>query len=232
MAPDPLRVISSIATRELLAELAVQYQRQCACPMVTEAGGGVDIAKRVEAGAAVDIVVLASNVIDRLTDGGALIAGTKCDLVHSGVAIAIRSGLPEPAVGSETEVKAAVMGARSVGYSTGPSGTYLEQLFKRWNVWDTVRSKLVLAPPGKPVGQLVAEGQCDLGFQQLSELISQPGIHVLGPLPPEIQLQTTFSGAVAATCAQAARAREALQFFGSADVANIKRRHGMEPLST
>ena len=159
-----------MATRELLAELAGCSARELSQPVETSAGGGVDILKRVQAGEAADIVVLAASAIDRLIAEGHLLAYSRTDLVKSGVAIAVQKGAPHPDVSSEAAVKQAVRRAHSLGYSTGPSGVYLEKLFARWGILEEIRSRIVVPPPGVPVGSLVATGGCALGFQQLSEL--------------------------------------------------------------
>lgn len=228
MTHAPLRMISSMATRELLAALAARYSEQAGQAVHAEAGGGVDVARRVEQGEAFDVVVLASNAIDRLIAGGKVLPG-RVDVVESGVAIAVRAGAQRPSVVTEEDVRRAVQSAASLSYSTGPSGVYLEQLFQRWGILDEVRPRIVVPPPGVPVGSLVAQGKAELGFQQLSELMSLPGIDVLGPLPPAIQTLTIFSGGVCAGSAAPAASRALLDFLASPATVQLKRSHGMAP---
>src|SRR5690349_5117583 len=192
----PLKVLSSMATRQLLAELARRCAHDLSQPLVTAAAGGVDVVKRVQAGEIVDIVVLASNVIEKLICDGKLQASSRVDLVKSGVAVAVRKDAMQYDISSEDALRNAVLAARNLSYSTGPSGTYLLQLFERWGILQTIRDKIVVPPPGLPVGALVAKGECELGFQQMSELMNFDGIDVLGSLPPSIQSFTVFSGGI------------------------------------
>ena len=229
MASEPIKLISSMATREILTELIAQYQATTSQTVVAEAAGGVDVAKRVQAGEAVDVVVLAANAIDQLIADGKLLAGSRVDLVKSGVAVAVPAGARRPDISTEDAVKQAVLAAKTLSYSTGPSGVYLLKLFERWGILETIKPRIVQAPPGVPVGSLVAKGEVELGFQQLSELINIKGITVLGPLPPAIQTITTFSAGVSATSQQAEAARGLIAFMAAPEATPTKRKQGMEP---
>lgn len=218
-----------MATRQVLGELAADYRQRTGTELAIESVGGVDAAKRVQGGEAFDVVFLASDAIDKLAAAGAVLAGSRVDLVHSGVAVAVKAGAPRPDISTEEALKAAVLAAPTVGYSTGPSGTALLKLFERWGISAQLQGKLVQAQAGVPVGKSVAEGQVALGFQQLSELIHLQGIDVIGPMPTAVQIDTIFSGAVCATSTQPAAVRELLAFMASPDAAAAKRRNGMDP---
>jgi molybdate transport system substrate-binding protein len=218
-----------MATRQVLAELVAIYGERAAGPITIEAVGGVDAARRVQAGEAFDVVVLASDAIDKLIAAGHLRAGSRVDLARSGVAVAVRAGEPPPDLSSEASVRAAVLAASSVSCSTGPSGVALGQLFQRWGIADQIASRMVQAPPGVPVGTLVARGEVALGFQQLSELLSVEGITVAGPLPPAIQIVTTFSAGIPVGTERAEDVRDWLDFMVSPEADEAKRRQGMEP---
>ena len=227
---SPIRIISSMATKQLLADLVTQYHQASGQAVELESVGGVDAARRVKAGEAFDAVILASDAIDRLIAEGHVVAGSRVDLVRSGVAVAVRAGAPVPDLSSEAAVRQAVLGAASLSYSTGPSGVALQALFERWGIAEQIRARIVQAPPGVPVGSLVADGRVELGFQQLSELINLPGITIAGPLPPAIQILTVFSGGVAATSTQPDAVRAVLELMRSPAAAAAKRRQGMEPV--
>jgi molybdate transport system substrate-binding protein len=224
----PLRIVSSMATRPVLAELVAAWNDEAGVGATLESVGGVDAARRVRAGEAFDVVILASDAIDALLRDGQLV-GERVDLVRSGIAVAVREGDPRPDLGSEDAVRRAVSQAASVSYSTGPSGVYLASLFERWGIAQAVASRTVQAPPGVPVASLVAQGKVALGFQQLAELMNVNGIDIVGPLPPSIQLVTTFSGAVAAASKRGEAARDLLAFLASPLAGDAKRRHGMAP---
>ncbi len=218
-----------MATRQLLANLVAAYQQKVDRTINIESVGGVDAAKRVQAGEPFDVVILAADAIDKLIAAGRIDIDSKVDLVHSGVAVAVRAGAIQPDISSEEAVRQAVLAARTLSYSTGPSGVALAKLFERWGIADTIASRIVQAPPGVPVGKLVAQGEVELGFQQLSELIHLEGITVVGPLPANIQITTTFSAGVCTGSTQAQAVRDLLAFMASNQTADAKRRQGMEP---
>ena len=224
-----ISIISSMATRQVLADLVAKFQQSSSQQVSVESVGGVDAARRVQAGEAFDVVVLAANAIGQLTEAGKIVPGSRVDLVRSGVSIAVRAGAPQPDIGSEEAVRQAVLSARSLSYSTGPSGVHLVKLFERWGIAGDIKSRIVQAPPGVPVGLLVARGEVELGFQQLSELIHLSGIDVLGPLPPAIQIITTFSAGLTVASTQADAVRSLLDFMVSPAALEAKLRNGMEP---
>lgn len=223
-----ITAISSMATRAVLADLGRAFEKHFGLALAVESVGGVDAAKRVAAGEAFDLVFLAADAVDKLIAGGHLQAG-RIDLVRSPVALAVRAGAPKPDLATEASLKQAVLAARTIGYSTGPSGTHLMKLFERWGVAEEVARRTVQAPPGVPVASLVAKGEVELGFQQLAELMNVPGVEVVGLLPEGAAFITTFSAGIGLRTKQAAAARAALDFMNSPEGAGIKRRHGMEP---
>lgn len=227
MSTTPLRAISSMATRQVLAELADLYRRASGTKLQIESVGGVDAARRVEAGEAFDLVFLASDALAKLAAAGHVRGDTERAIVDSSVAIAVRAGSARPDVSTEDALRTAVLAAGSIGYSTGPSGTALLKLFERWGLTDTLKPRLVQARAGVPVGSLVASGEVALGFQQLSELMNLDGITLLGGMPPGLEITTTFCGAIASN-SRHPDAQAALDFMSAPAMAELKRRHGMD----
>jgi molybdate transport system substrate-binding protein len=226
---EPITGISSMAMRQVLSELGDAYRLQSGARMALECVGGVDALRRVQAGEAFDFVVLAADAIEQLGASGRVDRASRTALARSAIAIAVAAGAPRPDIASEPAVRRAVLNARKIGYSTGPSGAYLARLFERWGIAETIAPRLVQAPPGVPVATLLARGDVELGFQQLSELMDVPGVDVIGPLPPEIQAVTTFSGAICASSKRPEAARAFLSFLASPAADAAKRRRGMEP---
>jgi len=224
-----IKGISSMATRLVLADLVAAFEQQSGCRVAIESVGGVDAARRVQAGEAFDVVILASDAIDKLIASGQVLTGSRVDLIRSGVAVAVRAGAPRPDISTEDALREAVRAARSISYSTGPSGVALAGLFERWGIADEIKSRIVTPPPGIPVGSLVARGEVELGFQQLSELMHLEGITVLGPLPPAIQIITTFSAGVCTGSRNAEAVRAMLASMNTPQAAEAKRRQGMDP---
>lgn len=227
--PEPLTGISSMATRQLLAALAAAYERATGQPVSLFAAGGVHVARRVRDGEAFDLVFLASDALAQLAAAGRVDPATQTPVARSEIAVGVRTGTPHPDLSTEAAVRDAVATARTIGYSTGPSGAYLATLFARWGIADEVAPRIVTPAPATPVGALVASGEIELGFQQLSEMTGLPGVDVVGLLPPEIQLATVFSGAVAASSPRAAQAKALLCWLATPATADTKRRHGMSP---
>jgi molybdate transport system substrate-binding protein len=221
-----------MATKALLADLTHAYQVETGVVVQIESVGGVDAAKRVQAGEVFDMVLLAADAIERLIASGHVQQGSRNDWVRSPVAVAVQAGTAHPDLSNEAALKATVLASPSLSYSTGPSGVYLEKLFERWGIADQIKTRIVVPPPGTPVGELVAKGQAALGFQQLSELISMPGIDVLGTLPEDVAFITTFSAGIAQIItndtSRVAAVQSFLQFLASPRVEDIKRKQGMD----
>lgn len=222
-----------MATRQVLAALSQAWQAQGGVPWQVESVGGVDAARRVQAGEALDLVFLADDALAQLAAAGHVRPDTVRGLMRSQVAVAVAADAPQPDMGSEAALRAAVLAAPTVGYSTGPSGQALLALLEHWGVRAVLGDRLVQAPPGVPVAQLIAQGQVALGFQQRSELLHVPGIAIVGPMPTEVAIDTVFAGAVASACADTERQAQAasvLAYLASPAATPAKTEQGMAPI--
>ena len=224
-----ITVLASPAMKEAYLELVPRFEQARGHKVATTWAGTADIMKRMQARETFDVVIAAANSIDELTDTGRLMAGSRKDLVRSGVGVTVRAGAPQPDISTAEAVKKAVLAAKSVGISTGPSGVYMSALFEKMGIADQVKSKLKVPPSGAQIGELVAKGEVELGFQQVSEIVHVKGAQFVGPLPPEIQRITVFAGAVHAASAEPDAARELLEFLASPEHASLLQKHGLEP---
>lgn len=221
--------ISSMATRQILAELAGAYEASTGQGIAIESVGGVDAAKRIRAGETFDVAVLASDALEKLEAEGVLVAGSIVAMAESPMAMAVRAGSAKPDPLDEAAVRAAMAQARAIGISTGPSGAHVTKLARDWGIESEVAGRTVQAKPGIPVAKLLADGEVEVGFQQLSEMLGAPGIDIIGLLPPSLQPGTVFSAALCKTAANPDAARAFIAYLASPETADTKRRHGMTP---
>ncbi|MGP6169975.1 substrate-binding domain-containing protein [Microbacterium sp. A196] len=226
-----MKAISSMATRHVLADL-LDAAASAGLPAVeVESVGGVDAAARVADGEAFDLVFLASGALTKLASS-AHVPGPVVPLMLSQTAVAVPSGSSEPATRPEgpafadaSELRDALRSANRIGYSTGPSGTALVKMIDGWGLTDEVGDRLAQAQPGVPVARSLAKGVVDLGFQQLSELVGQPGVRILGVMPSDCAIDTVFAGAVATASDSPEKAAEVLAFLASDAARPIKEQH-------
>jgi molybdate transport system substrate-binding protein len=223
-----IQVMSSLATKEAYLELVPQFEKSSGHKVSTSWVGMVDILKRIKGGETTDLVIGSAAAVDELTQAGKL-AAPRVDIAKSGVGVAVRAGAPRPDIGSGEAVKRSLLKAKSIAYSSGPSGVYLAKLFEKWGVAAELKPKITQTPPGVAVGTLVARGEIEIGFQQVSELLPVAGIDLVGPLPADIQTVTTFSGAPHVAAKETAAARALLAFLTSPAAAPILRKKGLEP---
>jgi len=225
---NTLSALSLGATRALLIEIAHSFSQIAPWRVDIESMSGVDAARAARGGKAFDIIVLPSTVMGQLESEGWVVPGTLLDVARSGIAVAVRSGSPRPAIATEDDLKQAILRAGKVSYSTGPSGDHLKRLFQRWAIAEAIADRIVEAKPGVPVGQLLARGEADLGFQQLSEFLDVDGIDVVGPLPADIQAITMFTAGVSSAAAHPDGARTFAAYLVTPETTAAKRHFGME----
>jgi molybdate transport system substrate-binding protein len=226
--PSDIKVLSSIATREAYLELVPQFERASGHKVTTTWAGTTAIMQRMAAGETYDLVIISSTELDELTRQGKLMAGSRVDLAKSGIGIAVRAGAPKPNVGTPEALKQALLAAKTVGYTSGPSGVYMAALIERMGITAVVKPKHRGVPSGGTIGTIVATGEADIGFQQVSELVHIPGIDYVGPLPSEMQCITVFSSGVQTGATEPDAARALVAFLTTPAAQAVMKKHGLE----
>jgi molybdate transport system substrate-binding protein len=224
-----IKVMASAAFKEAYLELVPEFERTTGHKVVTIWIPTVEIMQRLKGGEIVDIVILAADAIDGLIKLGKLAHGSRVDLAKSGVAAAVRAGAPKPDISSGEALKRSVLAAKSIVYSHGPSGIYLADLFQRMGIAEQLKPKVKLVQ-GEPAGAVVARGEAEIGFQQVSELIHVPGIDFVGALPAELQPGFSFAGAISRNAKEPEAAMKLLLFLASPGSAATITKAGLAPV--
>ena len=227
--PAEIKVMSSAAMKAAYLELVPAFERATGHKVVTTWVPGVDLMKRVKDGETSDLVIMQASSIDELVKLGRVAPGGRFDLAKSGVGIAVRAGAPRPDISSGDALKRALLAAKSLAYSTGPSGVYIISLFSRMGIADELKPKSRQVK-GEPVGAVVARGEAEIGFQQVSELLSVPGIDLVGPLPADIQQITIFAAGLHIGAKEPAAASALVKFITAPAAAAVIRKSGMDPV--
>jgi molybdate transport system substrate-binding protein len=214
-----IKVLSSIATKEAYLVLVPQFERSSGHKVTTTWAGTVDIMKRMAAGEVHDLVIISSTELEELIKQGKIANGSRVDVAKSGIGVAVRAGAPRPDISTADALKRALLAAKTVGYTSGPSGVYMGGLIERMGIAAEVKAKFRSVPSGGTIGTIVASGDCEIGFQQISELVHIKGVDMIGPLPADIQRVTVFSTGVQ-TAAKNPEGAKALQRFLAAQDAD------------
>jgi molybdate transport system substrate-binding protein len=222
-----IKVIASNAVREPYRELVPNFERSAGHRVTIDWGGTVDIVRRVAGGEVADIVIIPSARIDDFVKQGKLVS--RIDLARSGVGVAVRAGAPRPDISSAAALRNTLLAAKSIVLSSGPSSVYLPTLFQKMGIADQLRPKIIQIGPGLPVGETIARGEGEIGFTQMSELMSVKGVDYLGPLPADVQFVTVFSAGLHAAAPAPDAARALLNFLTAPEAAPVLKTHGMEP---
>lgn len=225
-----LKVVAPNAVKEAVAEIATRFENETNHKPVLSWAGSEAISKRVSGGEIFDVVVNTSAGIDRLAKDGRLVAASKRDLARSAVAVAVKAGAPRPDVSTVEGLRQALLKAESIAISSGASGRYLEQLFQKLGVADQIKHKIKQPQSGAQIGDLLARGEAELGFQQVTELIHAKGFQYLGPLPAEVQNYTIWSVAVHTGSKEAEVAAAFIKAISAPQSAAAIRSSGMEPM--
>ena len=224
-----VKLLASGATKEVVSEAIPAFESATGHKVVATWTGTAEIKKMIAAGEVFDVVIVGAPEIDAFTKEGKIAPGTRADLMKSGVGVAVRAGAPKPDISSADAVKKAILSAKSIAYSTGPSGVHVGRMLERMGIAADVKTKTTITKPGLRVGALIAKGDVELGLQQISELIHEEGITYLGPLPPEIQNTTVFSAGIHARGAQPQAAKALVESLKTPAVAAEIRKNGMDP---
>ena len=224
-----IKVLSTQATQEAYLELVAQFEKTSGHKVTTAFTGTLNVQKRLADGERYDMIIMAGPAIDEQIKLGKVLAGSRVDFAKSGVGLAVRKGAAKPDIGSVEALKKTLLAVKSIGYSTGPSGLYMLGVFEKLGIAGEVKGKLKQTPSGVFVGTLIASGETEVGFQQISELVHFAGLDYVGPLPGDLQRMTVFSAGVHAGAKQADAARALVKFITAPAAASVIRKHGLEP---
>jgi molybdate transport system substrate-binding protein len=206
-----------------------QFEKTSGYQVTTSFSGTLNVQKRLADGESFDLIIMAGEAIDEQIELGKAVAGSRVDLAKSGIGLAVRKGAAKPDIRSVDAFRKTLLSARSIGYSSGPSGVYMPSVFEKLGIADQVKGKLRQTPSGVFVGNLIANGDAELGFQQTSELVHFAGIDYVGPLPGDLQRMTMFSAGIHSGAQQAEAARALVKFLTAPAAAPVIRKHGLEP---
>ena len=224
-----IKVLSTQATEEAYRELVPQFEKASGHKVATTFTGTLGAMKRLADGETYDLLIMSSSSIDELIKSGKIVRGSRVDFAKSGVGVAVRKGAPKPDISSTEALKKTLLAAKSIGYSTGPSGNYIVSMFEKMGIGDQVKPKLKQTPTGVFVGSIIASGDVEIGFQQVSELMHFAGIDYIGPLPADVQYITVFSSGVHAGAKQEDAAKALVKFITAPAAAAVIKKHGLEP---
>src|SRR2546425_990132 len=224
-----IRVLSTQATQEAYLEVVAQFEKATGHKVATVFTGTLNVQKRLADGETYDLIIMAGPAIDEQIKLGKAGAGRPGDFAETRTRGAGRQGAAKPDIGTAGALKKTLLAAKSIGYSTGPSGIYMLSVFEKLGIAGEVKGKLKQTPSGVFVGTLIASGETEIGFQQISELVHFAGIDYVGPLPGELQRMTVFSAGIHAGAKQAEAARALVKFITAPAAAPVIRKHGLEP---
>lgn len=221
-----IAVMLSLVFKPAYLELVPSFERATGHKVSSLWVSTVNMLGRLQQGADADMVIAPTARADEM--GAAGLTAYRTRLALASVGVAVKAGAPHPDIRSAEAVKHAVLAAKSIAYSTGPSGVHLTRVFDRMGISGEIKGK-VKQTQGEPSAGLAARGEAEIAFQQMSELLPVPGIDIVGPLPPEIQEITTFFAVVPVKAKEPLAARELIAYFKSVDAIPIIRKWGMEP---
>jgi len=232
---DEVKVITSGAFTAAYLQLVPEFERTTHHKIVTTFGASMGsgpntIPSRLQRGEPADVVILAASALEELIKQGKVAAGSRVDLVRSLMGMAVRAGAPKPDIASLDAFKQTLLRAKSIAISSSASGVYLStELFQRMGIAEQMKAKTKISE--EAAGTLVARGDAEIAFQQISELLPVEGIEYVGPLPPGAQRETIFSAGVVSGARAPEAARALVKFFASPAAAPVIRKTGLEPIT-
>jgi molybdate transport system substrate-binding protein len=216
--------------KEAMLELTPAFERQQKVTLDVAYGSTKMIMESLAAGAAADLVILTSEAVEELIQQGTVRAGSRVDVALSGIGVAVRQGAPKPDISSADALKRAMLAARKVSYSSvGASGLYVSStVIPRLGIVEEMKTRALIPKPGSFVGPLLASGEADIGFQQISELMPVAGIEIVGPLPPELQKMTIFAAGVCSAAKAPDAAKALAAYLAAPGALPVMKKHGLE----
>ena len=225
-----IKVLSSNALKSVLEEIAPQFEKASGHKVMIVWGAAVPLRGQIEKGEVFDATILNTPGIDALITQSKLDGATRTPLARSGVGVAVRKGAPKPDVSTTEAFKTALRNAKSIAYvEQGQTGIFLKELFVRLGIADEIKSKIKLAPTA--AAEFVAKGEAEIGMTQISEILPFAGADLVGPLPADIQLYTSFAGANSAATKQPDAGKAFFKFLVTPDTAKVMKIKGLEPAS-
>ncbi len=229
---DEIKLLASAGLKAAYLELLSQFERESGHKVAAEWSSSPVIRKRIEGGEEADVVIVANvlgrSLAEELTKQGK-IAGAPVVFAKSGVGVAVRAGAPEPDISSADALKTSLLQAKTITYSAGASGVYIASMLQKLGIYDQVKAKAVAVKPSEPVGEVVARGDAEIGFHQVSELLPVKGIRYLGPLPADIQNITVYWGGIHSGTKAEAAAKALVAFLSTPSAMQSLGKHGLEP---
>jgi molybdate transport system substrate-binding protein len=214
---------------DLIPQLERLTRKKIATATTSVGTGETSIPNRLRRGEITDVVIVADTLIDKLIIEGLVLAEGRTPIAYSSIGMAVREGSQKPDISSIDALRKVILQAKSIGYSASVSGEYVTtELYQRLGIADQVKSKSRLVGGGERVGALIAKGEVEIGFQQMSELLPVPGIAHITPLPPELQKLSVFSAGVAATSRDIKLTQSVIKFLASEEAAPAIIRSGLE----
>ena len=223
-----VRILTTRSVMTILDKIGPEFERTSGHTLNYSSDVAINLLRRIEAGEAFDLLVASPSQMDSLISKGIIVAASRTNLVRSGIGVQVKAGAPKPDISSMESFKRALLDAKSIGYlKEGQSGVYLHQVFERIGIADAIRTKAV-RPDKDIVSELVAKGEIELGLVVITQIVTTPGVDLVGPIPNEIQSYITFTAGIGAKATAPEAARQLLEFLKGPAALPVIKAQGME----